>query len=87
MSLIRYDGDRIATFHLKGPSGTQYHFAKGEENYALPEDETFILEQQGFAKVDVAAADQPGDAPILQSAQTGSAEIPAETPSDAQGVK
>jgi len=87
MALIRYDGERIATFHLKGPSGTQYHFAKGEELYALAADEAFLLDQQGFAKVDVAAADQPGDAPILQSAQTGSAEIPAETPSDAQGVK
>ncbi len=48
MSLITYDGDRAASFTIKGPSKQQYKFKRGDTKYVLDHDTDWFLRQPGF---------------------------------------
>lgn len=50
MSLITYDGERIASFPIKGPSKQMYYFAKGDSMYVREEDVEWLLKQPGFVR-------------------------------------
>lgn len=86
MALVSYDGERVASFQIRGPSRQQYSFRKGETRYVLDEDLDYFLRQPGFARAErmtVAEDAQPALAsanPDAKGATDEAADVYAQLP-------